>query len=50
VGIGSDVGEDALERTAMYDFRRGTCTQGQMLLHSVYRTMAHALKEKRAVS
>lgn len=53
MGIGSDVGQDALERTAMYDFRRGTCTQGRMLLplcHSLYRTMAHARKEKRAVS
>ncbi len=52
MGIGSDIGQDALERTAMYDFR-GTCTQGGMLLrsatHSLYRTLAHARKEKGAV-
>ncbi len=51
--IGSDVGQDALERTAMYDFR-GTCTQGRMLFalcHLQYSTAqwAHARKEKRAV-
>jgi hypothetical protein len=48
VGIGSDAGQEALERTAMYDLR-GTCTQGEAMLFVLYRTTAHARKEKLAV-